>query len=567
MGRRMYLERLALGRSPFEAVDDEDGIRNEPSGAEPVEAGAEYVQQYDTKGRPVNPSTEARNAEMRDAQNSVLALVGVVESKETEDRETQWRYAALRDERHSTLVKEHERGDEMEGWSIFIGAFLTFWPESLVTRMQAGLDASSTSFIDILLSEIDSAGRGGFAGMCSTFFGGIPACFVYHLFRMLLHGLREEGFSRLQIWLNQRLSRKAMKGVNNIIVWANRALAVGLHVAILPIRYWFEVQRLSLAPALPLLPGWRSLLPSSYTGSYHAIMWTSTIGIPAIRRICSPATLLIASGQIWDDKNSETPVLSEFTEFQYPPINAPPSDLSCFRRGGGALNPLGQIVYQGSLIRNRLMRWFGWNLQYISANAPHPKKHENNHVPRAASDDHDEDSSSTSSDDENDDGLQHIYRSTMLVHHSPTELAETIDRILAKLVLLPVDCLVSVIVARSYLSSSLPKTAFAAHATSNLRTGWSWRGTGSYLSKVGLSVAFHFSAELCVFFILNTLCRWQGVSKFDWGTAGVNKCGCVGGPQGFVYRNAGEQYLHEDSTLWYSFRLSEATRRIAELTV
>ncbi|KAK0902387.1 hypothetical protein LTR57_019682 [Friedmanniomyces endolithicus] len=95
MGRQQYLTRLALGRSPFlEATNeqhadvkvDQDG-HDASKTEEPAYRG--YTQQYNSKGRPINPTTEARNAEMRRAQNSVLALVGVVESREHSQRESE----------------------------------------------------------------------------------------------------------------------------------------------------------------------------------------------------------------------------------------------------------------------------------------------------------------------------------------------------------------------------------------------------------------------------------------------------------------------------------------------
>jgi trimethylamine:corrinoid methyltransferase-like protein len=93
MGRQQYLERLALGRSPFQSGPATTNRGNTESQRQqstetPNDTGAS-LQQYDSKGRPTNPATEAQNAKLRHASNEVLALVGVVERKDSADAKMQ----------------------------------------------------------------------------------------------------------------------------------------------------------------------------------------------------------------------------------------------------------------------------------------------------------------------------------------------------------------------------------------------------------------------------------------------------------------------------------------------
>ncbi|KAK3109291.1 hypothetical protein LTR53_017611, partial [Teratosphaeriaceae sp. CCFEE 6253] len=89
MGRQQHLTRLALGRSAFQSSgDDEPGGDRTGLHGEGEATDGRPAQQYDAKGRPVNPATAARNAEMRRAQNSILALVGVVEAAERSEHQT-----------------------------------------------------------------------------------------------------------------------------------------------------------------------------------------------------------------------------------------------------------------------------------------------------------------------------------------------------------------------------------------------------------------------------------------------------------------------------------------------
>lgn len=138
MGRRAHLERLALGRSAFQdepaRPEDPNGELDHVSGSttEDIELDNDYRQQYDSKGRPINPATEARNQAMRDAQNGVLAVVGVVEAKATADNDLNHRLYSKQKARAKLLKAEQARGELVDLVTSFLGVALTWWPEAVV---------------------------------------------------------------------------------------------------------------------------------------------------------------------------------------------------------------------------------------------------------------------------------------------------------------------------------------------------------------------------------------------------------------------------------------------------
>ncbi|KAK1092781.1 hypothetical protein LTR48_003660 [Friedmanniomyces endolithicus] len=190
MGRQQYLTRLALGRSPFlEATNeqhadvkvDQDG-HDASKTEEPAYRG--YTQQYNSKGRPINPTTEARNAEMRRAQNSVLALVGVVESREHSQRESE---VELRRANEELREAEDGTGFLLEIAVMLIQRPLTWWIDSMSKRYQIGLYDSHKPFTYYLRATLGSACTGGVRGAYCTLFAGGAAGLLHASARMASH--------------------------------------------------------------------------------------------------------------------------------------------------------------------------------------------------------------------------------------------------------------------------------------------------------------------------------------------------------------------------------------------
>ncbi|KAI9681654.1 MAG: hypothetical protein M1829_000853 [Trizodia sp. TS-e1964] len=86
MGRQAYITRLALGRSAYEPPERPAETSTPEAPSSPPSTNTlgtfgnqfhNYVQKYDSRGRPVNPASRAMSRILIRAQNDVLATVGV----------------------------------------------------------------------------------------------------------------------------------------------------------------------------------------------------------------------------------------------------------------------------------------------------------------------------------------------------------------------------------------------------------------------------------------------------------------------------------------------------------
>ena len=536
MGRQQYLERLALGRSPFEDPSTNPG--NETAEADTIDGsrlqdGERYEQQYDSKGRPINPRTEERNGAMRNAQNAVLALVGVVESKD----ESVAKERPLREAREQMLEAEQECGENLSLLVEVLHPGLTWWPETLIARVQAGVYSSSSSVGDILLHELGTASGGGLRGFLAALTPGLLPYYGYKITDRLVAGLCSDAVGSLQttlsLYLERRAARKYLKSMATVVM---EALCITIGVALMPLQYFAATQKLGLSPTWPLLPSWPSFLPTRLL-STHNYIWTSAAGSPRLRVLSSPGVLLLLQNCLTRYQGDEethsvtvrTPIAAQFTNFGYPTINTPTSDV---REPNAFKDPLGRVLYNGYILRTKILKWFGWELEFIPSR---PRdSYDANYLPTTSTSAGDLDDQTSSSDE--DSRKHHVYRSTSLSQGPAKYLAERIDVFFMKMLMLPFESLVLRAITDSYLASSLPKTSLGMTAMHTYYTPFGggpfgllrgssfsapgWSGVGSYLSKLGLSLALHCSAEIGIFCILYRLHRWQGLRNFDWGSAG-----------------------------------------------
>ena len=532
MGRQQYLERLALGRSPFEDPDPavQAEVQETPGvptrGSSDQQDGEFYQQQYDSKGRPINSRTEERNAAMRNAQNAVLALVGIVESKDGSDARAEASHRPLHDARERMLQAGQERGEELGTLALFLHRTLTWWPEAFVARVQSGLYASSSSLAEILIREGRMARYTGVRGFLTASLAGMPAYGVCILMDTLLCAAFEQLIGSLITALGRySKGRKAAKYLKVAETVATEAVYVIVSAALMPFEYYAETQRLGLAPALPFYASWRLLLPTD-PSSTHKLIWTTPLGMTGFRFLGSPGLLLFLRNYLFRYQGEEVPIGSQFTTFQYPALNEPVSSKAQPALGK---DPLGTLLYHAFLLRSKLLKWFGWELE---RSHKHRKEKYGDNCLRLREIDTGHQNEPNTSDDE-DNEAHHTYRSTSLSQQPAKYLAERIDAFFARLLTLPFESMVVRAVTHSYLASSLPKTPLAIMAVhtyyapfgggplgilraSGLSTT-AWNELGRYVSKVGLSLALYCSAEIGTFFILYKLCRWQGVRNFRWG--------------------------------------------------
>ncbi|KAJ6064082.1 hypothetical protein N7499_012762 [Penicillium canescens] len=164
MGRQAYLNRLALGRSPYEApdnaaVDPSNPVRRVSS----VHADS-YMQQYDARGHPVNPESRSLGREFRRAKNDILSTMGIVVSGE--DRNTS---IPNEQQKINQIASENDFGLVITTLDQLFVFFGTWWTSSFTGRVQTYKHYAHAALFDVIKSERGSTGILGF------YFAGIPA--------------------------------------------------------------------------------------------------------------------------------------------------------------------------------------------------------------------------------------------------------------------------------------------------------------------------------------------------------------------------------------------------------
>ncbi|KAJ5963634.1 uncharacterized protein N7479_003510 [Penicillium vulpinum] len=164
MGRQAYLNRLALGRSPYEAPDNAAVDPSNPVRRISSVHADNYMQQYDTRGHPVNPESRALGKELRRAKNDILSTMGIVVSGED-------RNSSIPNEQQkiNQIASENDFGlviTTLDQLFIFFG---TWWTSSVTGRVQTYRHYAHSALFSVIKSERDTI------GILNFYFSGIPA--------------------------------------------------------------------------------------------------------------------------------------------------------------------------------------------------------------------------------------------------------------------------------------------------------------------------------------------------------------------------------------------------------
>ena len=536
MGRQQYLERLALGRSPFQ--DSAASLEGEEASDESQPADPTGVtrsnqvngQSYDSKGRPTDKRAEERNAAMRKAQNAVLALVGVVESKEATDQVNKTFNQITRMHWEELLGAEQERGENLNMVVEYVNRLLTWWPEAVMARIQAGLYLPWHSFADILLSDIRKVRTISFSACFAVFLPGVVPHALCMLADTLLCTAVVEGVGSVEAYLaSLTKSRRITKWIHAAADLTREVLCAGVSVALMPLEYHAETQRLGLAPTWPTVPHWRSFTPTGPL-SYHRFLWTSPSGSTRLRFFGSPGFWLVLQRALTRYQDEGPPIAATLTDWEYPPVN----QSFAFRPRPDVHNdPLSWIFYQTYLLRYRTLKWLGWSLQQQDPFPDNHHQYQNNTETRVVS--------YVSREDTTDGDKNHCvefsgkHRSTALSMQVAKFLGERMDYVLQKMLIFSLESMTVRAITQSFLASALPRTSFALAVApfayspfgggpliNLIRHGSSpstWNLAGSYLSKVGLSLALYCSTEVAISFLIYSAYRGQGIRNFGWTTA------------------------------------------------
>ncbi|KAF3005907.1 hypothetical protein E8E13_009606 [Curvularia kusanoi] len=263
MGRQAYLAKIAFGRSAFEPTNEvtesDEYIQLSSSQSDDQlpqryrEASANnYIQLFDERGNPVNPRSHTYAKRLRDAQNDVLASVGVVERRRPAHQSLPGSY----EERLQELEAEETIGNVLAITSTVAENLCTWWIGSLRDRILTFRIPNALSFVQITATERAASGNSivytGFAPrLVSTI--GIQAlvytAYVYQPLERMVHFTQAS--SR---------TRRFLRRSKSLLAFGFR---LGLEFLFYPFSYHASLQRLGLIPARPLLPNWRSFIPFS----------------------------------------------------------------------------------------------------------------------------------------------------------------------------------------------------------------------------------------------------------------------------------------------------------------
>ncbi|KAJ5408715.1 hypothetical protein N7509_002598 [Penicillium cosmopolitanum] len=164
MGRQAYLNRLALGRSPYElpetaTVDPSSPVRR----VSHIHADS-YMQQYDSRGHPVNPESKSLGRALRKAKNDILSTMGIVVSGE--DRSAS---SSNEQQRINQITAENDFGLVITTADQLFVFFGSWWTSSLTGEIQTFRHYTHAALLDVIRSERGTTGILGF------YFAGIPA--------------------------------------------------------------------------------------------------------------------------------------------------------------------------------------------------------------------------------------------------------------------------------------------------------------------------------------------------------------------------------------------------------
>ncbi|KAF2730411.1 hypothetical protein EJ04DRAFT_473792 [Polyplosphaeria fusca] len=282
MGRQAYLTRLALGRSAFEpnhstasSFDVQlEPLQHEPFGDAHVSDSNSYTQLYDDRGNPINPRAREHGRRFREAQNDVLASIGVVEVVARRRLPSEDLPGAF-DERMKELEHEQSMGDWITRGSVFGGSLCTWWIGSLRDRLLTFRFHNAMPFAQIVASEFERSGR-------SMIYSGYV---TQHAFTF---GVRQLGFLALsfrpvdRILLALRATRKtklALRWWRSVINFSSRMVVEAL---LYPFVYHSTLQRLGLLPPRPLLPSWKAFIPFSSSSPLKVLPLPAELGLDSL---------------------------------------------------------------------------------------------------------------------------------------------------------------------------------------------------------------------------------------------------------------------------------------------
>lgn len=114
-----------------------------------------YIQLYDERGNPINPRSHAYGKRLRDAQNDVLASVGVVERRRFPSQGLPGSY----EEQLEELESEETAGNTLALTSTVVENLCTWWIGTIRDRILAFRIPVAIPYLQIVASERGASGN------------------------------------------------------------------------------------------------------------------------------------------------------------------------------------------------------------------------------------------------------------------------------------------------------------------------------------------------------------------------------------------------------------------------
>ncbi|MCJ1396024.1 hypothetical protein MMC18_008911 [Xylographa bjoerkii] len=309
MVRQPYMTRLVLGRSAYEPPEWQEGERPREEESAKVQEVVDaigptnlpnpedYVQHYDTRGHPENPSSRSLARRSRRAQNDILTTVGVCVTVDKNGRRIPPTSISLENQQLErkqilSVISESEFG-------FWLGAAEgSLWPllmnglGALRLRLETFGTYSGIPLIDSFRIEWHRFGA------LKWLFAGIVADFSYELLdagRSVL--IEESREALLRHFASSEVPEKRRKWATRAIALFENLLNITSFIAISPLEILRILQHLDLLPAWPLFPSLRNITIASLSPLLYPAVpshWNLRTSLGFAIGICtSPLPLLL----------------------------------------------------------------------------------------------------------------------------------------------------------------------------------------------------------------------------------------------------------------------------------
>ncbi|KAJ5258955.1 hypothetical protein N7524_010511 [Penicillium chrysogenum] len=294
MGRQAYLNRLALytiltdlkGRSPYEAPDNAAVDPSTPVRRISNVHADNYMQQYDTRGHPVNPESKSLGKGLRRAKNDILSTMGIVVNGD--------RNSSMPNEQQeiNQIASENDFGlviTTLDQLFIFFG---TWWTSSVTGRVQTYRRYAHSTLLSAMKSERDTT------GIFSFYFSGIPAWAMSSALAIARETPLKRVFVSLRDYV-QTLTGDSL-GVRSFFGLLYTAARNSVLMLSMEFYMYSTLQSLSLVSPYGI-PGVQFLLPFSRESLLQLPSWPTdfspcSLGMSLVELLISPGALVFLYG-------------------------------------------------------------------------------------------------------------------------------------------------------------------------------------------------------------------------------------------------------------------------------